>query len=162
MLCAALLCGVVSSCGLYTKYQREDQSKITDLLYDYIEASADTTNIASLSWRELFTDSALQSLIELGLENNTDLNVARLNVEQAEIALKTSRLAFLPSLGISGNGTITSFDGSTSKSYNISASAGWEIDIFGKLRNAKEQSRAALEGSEAYRQAVQTELIAPI
>ncbi len=157
-----LVCGSLSSCGLYSNYKGEDQSEITDSLYDYIEASSDTTNIASLSWSELFTDPALQRLIEQGLENNTDLNVARLNVEQAEIALKTSRLAFLPSLGLSGDGAVSSYNGSSSRTYSVSASASWEIDIFGKLRNAKEQNKAALEGSKAYRQAVQTELISTI
>lgn len=162
ILCAALVCSILGSCGVYSKYEREDVSDITDSLYDYVEASSDTTNIASLSWRELFADPLLQSLVEVGLESNTDLNVARLSVDQAEIALKSSRLAYLPSLGLSADGTYKSFDGSTSKSYEISASASWEIDIFGKLRNAKEQSKAALEGSEAYRQAVQTELISTI
>ena len=36
-----------------------------------------------MSWREMFTDRELQSLIEAGLEQNTDLNVARLRVEAA-------------------------------------------------------------------------------
>ena len=40
--------------------------------------------------------------------------------------------------------------------------ASWEIDIFGSLRNAKKGSRAALEQSRAYQQAVQSQLIATI
>ena len=48
------------------------------------------------------------------------------------------------------------------KSYDLAVSASWEIDIFGKLTNAKREARAVLEQNEAYRQAVQTQLIATI
>ena len=48
------------------------------------------------------------------------------------------------------------------KTYNLAVSAGWELDLFGKLTNAKRGARAALEGSRAYSQAVQTQLVATI
>lgn len=50
----------------------------------------------------------------------------------------------------------------TTKSYDLATSASWEIDIFGKLTNTKREARVVLEQSEAYRQAVQTQLIATI
>lgn len=158
----ALVCSSLSACGIYSKFEAPDQTDVTDSLYDYIEASSDTTNIASIAWRELFTDPYLQDLIEQALENNTDLNVARLSVEQAKAALSTARLAFLPSLNLTPSASISSSNGQTSQSYNLAASASWTIDVFGKLRNAKQQNIAALEQSTAYRQAVQTELIATV
>ena len=101
--------------------------------------------------------------IELGLEQNTDLQTARLRVEQAEATLMTSKLSFLPSVSLNPEGTLSSYDGAkTSKTYSLGASASWEIDIFGSLRNAKKGSRAALEQSRAYQQAVQSQLIATI
>ncbi|MFR9627776.1 MAG: efflux transporter outer membrane subunit [Rikenellaceae bacterium] len=160
--CSLLVALTMSGCGIYSKYQRSTETEaLTDNLYKYSDVSADTS-IASLSWRELFTDPALQSLIEQALAQNTDLNVARLNIEQAEIALSTARKAFLPSLWLEPQGSISSFNGSTTKTYNVSLTSSWEIDIFGKLRNAKEQNKALLEQSEAYAQAVQTSLIATI
>lgn len=53
--------------------------------------TTDTTMLASLSWRELFTDPSLQILIAAGLESNTSLQVGRLRVEQAEVALESSK-----------------------------------------------------------------------
>ncbi len=50
----------------------------------------------------------------------------------------------------------------TTKTYNLGASAAWEIDIFGKVTNAKRGARAALESSRAYEQAVQTRLVATV
>lgn len=105
----------------------------------------------------------LAILIRRGLENNNDLNVARLKVVEAEATLMSSRLAYLPSVSLAPQGTLSSFDGSkTTKTYTLAASAEWELDLFGKLTNAKRGARAALEQSRAYRQAVQTQLIATI
>ncbi|MFR9620757.1 MAG: efflux transporter outer membrane subunit [Rikenellaceae bacterium] len=162
ILALVLTLTTMSGCGIYSKYHSSTEDEIVDDLYSYIEASNDTTNIASLAWRELFTDPCLQSLIEQGLEANTDLNIARLSVEQAEATLKSSRLAFLPSLNATPQASISSSQGVTTQSYNIGVSASWEIDLFGKLRNAKEGAKAALEQSVAYRQAVQTQLVATI
>ena len=101
-----------------------------------------------MSWREMFTDRELQSLIEAGLEQNTDLNVARLRVEAAEAALMTAKLSYLPSLGINAEGGGSRYDGATAKTYNVGATASWELDIFGKFTAAK--------------RGVQTQLIATI
>lgn len=153
----------LGACSVYKSYERPDMPVVDSLYRQAAATSADTTSIASLSWRELFTDSKLQALIETGLQNNTDLNIARLKVTEAEATLMTSRLAYLPSISFEPSGTLRSVDGNAmTKSYDIAASASWEVDIFGKLTNAKRGAKAALEQSEAYRQAVQTQLIATI
>ncbi|MFI3304340.1 MAG: TolC family protein [Rikenellaceae bacterium] len=163
ILVATLIGASLSGCGIYTKYKTPTEDiAVVDSLYDYIKATDDTTNIATLSWRELFLDPALQTIIEQALQSNTDLNVARLNVEQAEVALNTARKAFLPSLTLTPQGNFSSTKGVSTKSYAITASASWEIDVFGKYRNQLEQGRSALEQSRAYTQAVQTELIATV
>ena len=46
--------------------------------------------------------------------------------------------------------------------FSASIGASWQADIFGSLRNSKRKAQAALEQSEAYRQAVQTQLVATI
>lgn len=146
----------------YRTYERPEMPQ-TDSLYLRSTFSADTASIADLSWKELFTDSLLQELIETGIENNTDLNIARLKVQEAEALLTASKLAYLPSFSLTPQGTIKSVEGgSATKTYNLAASAGWEIDIFGRITNAKREAKAVLEQSEAYRQAVQTQLVATI
>ena len=159
---SAWACLGLGACSIYKSYERPDMP-VVDSLYRQPTASVDTASLATLSWRELFTDPKLQYLIETGLQNNTDLNIARLKVAEAEATLMTSRLAYLPSISFEPSGTLRHAEGSaTTKSYDIATSAGWEIDIFGKLTNAKRGAKAALEQSEAYRQAVQTQLIATI
>ncbi|MFI3283064.1 MAG: TolC family protein, partial [Rikenellaceae bacterium] len=162
ILAVVVLTSLLSSCGLYSKFEQTPDESLTDALFDYIEATSDTTSIASLAWREIFTDSYLQRLIELGLENNTDLNVARLNVEQAQISLKASRRAYTPTLDLSLDAGLKHVAGTTTHTYGATLSSGWDIDIFGKLKSAKDQSKAALEQSVAYHRAVQTQLISTI
>lgn len=161
-----LLCiwGIVtlSGCHIYRAYERPDIA-VSDSLYRQSAPTTDTTSLASLSWKELFTDPQLQQLIEMGLNNNTDLNIAYLKVKEAEALLMTSRLAYLPAISLTPQGSISSQDGAkATKTYDLAAAAEWEIDIFGKLLNAKRGAKAALEQSEAYRQAVQTQLVATI
>ncbi len=158
-----MLTSTLSGCHIYRTYQRPSSITVSDSLYRQPVTSTDTVSLASLSWKELFTDPLLQQLIETGLANNTDLNIARLKVKEAEALLMTSRLSYLPSLSLTPQGTLSSIEGSKpSKTYDLAASADWELDLFGKLLNAKRGARAALEQSEAYRQAVQTQLVATI
>ena len=108
---------VLTSCkSLYGKYERPEVNT-TGLVRDAVSdtdtlAVTDTTTFANLPWRELFTDPKLQALIETGLENNPDLLNAALNVQMAEAQLKASKLAFLPSVSFSPQGTLSSWDGS--------------------------------------------------
>ena len=161
IICLFLSAGL-SGCHVYRTYERPDTT-VTDSLYRQPVVAGDTASIASLSWKELFSDPQLQQLIETGIANNTDLNIARLKVKEVEALLLSSKLAYLPSVSLTPQGTLSSVDGSkTSKTYDLAASADWELDIFGKLTNAKRGVKAALEQSEAYRQAVQTQLVATI
>lgn len=149
-----------TGCGIYNKYSSPEVN--TEGLYRDI-ALTDSISLASVSWQELFTDPLLQELITKGLEQNTDLNIARLRVEQAEALLLNAKLSYLPSVALSPEGSIGAFDGAKpDRAYNLSATASWELDIFGKTTNAKRGAQAALEGSHAYRQAVQTQLISTI
>lgn len=120
-------------------------------------------SIADIGWRELFADEQLQRLIDTALVHNTDLQVARLRITEAEATLKAARLAYLPSFNFAPTGGVSSFDGAkASWTYGVSVAASWELDIFSRLTNAKRRSRASLLQSEAYRDAVQTQLIASV
>lgn len=111
----------------------------------------------------MFTDPQLQTLITTALNQNIDLRTSDLRITEAEAALRASKLAFLPSFMLAPQGGVSSFDRSkASWTYTLPLSASWEVDIFGKLRNAKKQSAAALEQSKDYRQAVKTQLISTV
>ncbi len=161
---AALL---LSSCGLYNKYERpevktegivRDPISLTDTL-----AVTDTTSFGNMPWRSVFTDPQLQALIEQGLENNPDLLNAALNVKMVNEALKVARLAFLPSLVLSPQGTIASFDGAkASQTYQLPVSASWNIDLFGNLLSVKRSAQMQLIATKDYQTVVKTNIISGI
>lgn len=164
MMCATAL---MSSCRIYSSYDRPKDISADGLYRDTISATgvltSDTINFGNTPWREVFTDPQLQALIEKGLERNTDLQAAELTVEQAGFAMKVSWLNYLPSLQLSPQGTISSFDkGAASKTYSLPVTANWQLDLFGSIRNANGQTKSLLLQSQAYRQAVQTQVIAGI
>ena len=160
IIVVALAC-LMTSCGIYKNYTRPMVE--TDGLYGEEYISTDTTSFGNLIWSEVFTDPHLQELIQTGLDNNTNLRIAYLKITEAQASLRSAKLSYLPSFDLSPSGSVSSFDGAkASKSYDLPLTASWELDIFGKLTNAKKQELAALEQSEAYRQAVQSQLVANI
>lgn len=152
---------LMTGCSIYKPYSRPEVQ--TEGLYRDLEETRDTASIATLGWRNLFSDKNLQALIEKGLERNTNLRVAHIRVKAAEAVLMNARLSYLPSVVLTPDGSISGTEGAKAiKTYNLAASASWEIDLFGKVTNAKREALAALERSRAYRQAVETQLIATI
>ena len=144
----------MTSCGLYRQYEREEM-QFVDSLYRRMSPRAEGYSTGNISWESMFTDPLLQEWIQTGLDYNTDLHVARLKVQEAEAALLAARWALLP-------GADFSMQGGLPGQFSASLGASWQADIFGGLRNAKRRAKAALEQSQAYRQAVQTQLVATI
>lgn len=158
-----------TSCGIYRKYERPESVQPDSTLYGAVVS--DTSSLASLGWRELFTDPKLQSLIETALENNTDLRSAKLNVEQAYEALRMAKLAYIPTFGFAPQGSVGNFNSSflegginTGAAWNwtVPVTASWEVDIFGKLTNRKRQAKVSYEIAADYALAVQTGLVAGV
>lgn len=158
---------MLCSCGIYKKYERP-ADMVADSLYGAAFQTADTTSIADLGWRELFTDPHLQALIDSALVRNTDLRTAALRVEQAEAALKIARLSYVPSFNFAPDGAVSGFNNfETVKTgagwtYTVPVAASWEIDIFGKKTNAKRQAQASADMARDYEQAVRTGLISGV
>ena len=164
MVCATAL---LSSCHIYKSYDRPEDITTSGLYRDPVADNdtlvSDTTNFGNLPWREVFTDPQLQSLIETGLKQNTDLLSAAQNVKAAEASLMSARLAYAPSLGLSPQGTISSFDkNAATKTYSLPVTASWQVDLFGQLLNSKRNAQVTLKQTKAYRQAVQTQVISNI
>lgn len=163
VLVAVVAVAMMSSCHIYKKYETPTDTALTKAYVDARQQPVDSAAFGNLLWEDIFTDPLLVNLINRALENNTNLRNAQLNVEVAQANLKGARLAYLPSLALAPNGAGASFAGSDlSWSYTIPAQMSWEIDIFGKLLNSKRGAKAALLQSEAYAQAVRSQIISAV
>ena len=166
---AGLSCLLLVSCGLYNKYERPEV--VADgIVRDPVALNGtlqqtDTASFGNLPWRQLFTDPQLQLLIEQGLEKNPDLLNAALNVQMVNEGLKVARLAFLPSVALSPQGTIATLktDPSvTTKSYQVPLSASWNVDLFGNLLNAKRSAQMQLIATQDYQTVVKCNIVSGI
>lgn len=152
--------------SLYGTYERPDV-KVNGIVRDPVDDKATlegANDFGNLSWRSVFTDPQLQALIEKALNNNPDLLNAALNIDIAEQQVKTSKLAFLPSVVFAPTGTISHFGSHTSstQAYTLPVSASWDVDLFGKLRSAKKAAQMMLIQSHDYQVSVQTTLICSV
>lgn len=161
ILAATLSVTALSGCGIYKKYKAEDVD--SQLVKEYAQAlkeRPDSMSFGNLQWQQVFTDPALADLINTALVNNKDLNNARLNVKMAQAQLKGAKLSYLPSVALAPNGAGASYAGNDFNwTYQLPMSVSWEVDLFGKLLNSKRGAKAALLQSEAYEQAVRSQII---
>jgi len=155
--------------SLYGKYERPDVNT-TGLYRDPVSptdtlAVGDTTSFGYMPWRSVFTDPQLQTLIQTALDNNVNMLNAALNVKMVEEALKVARLAFLPSVAFTPQGTIARLEtdpATTTKSYQLPLSASWNVDLFGNLLNAKRSAQMQLLATKDYQTVVQTNLVSGV
>lgn len=159
-----VIASILSSCKITKPYTKPT----IDINYRERE-NKDTTNIALMKWSEIFTDTALQQLISDGLAANLDLRIAIERINQSAANLKLKKGALLPS--VNGNVSVKEsrlafsqgfglFEQTTQ--YDLGISAGWEVDIWGKLKSAKKGAVANLLATDAAKRAVQTQLIANV
>lgn len=168
MILLALATVSLTACkALYGKYERPEL-KTSGLIRDITSdrdtlAATDTSSFANIPWRSVFTDPQLQKLIEQGLNHNPNLLNAALNVKMAEAQLQAAKLSFLPSVALTPQGTLSSWDGNkANKIYSLPIQASWNVDLFGTLLSSKRSAQVALLQSKDYQVSVQTKLIANI
>ena len=163
-LAAVTLTGCKSLYGKYERPAVNTSGLIRDAVNDNDTlAVTDTTSFANIPWRSVFTDPQLQTLIEKTLANNPDLLNAALNIDMAEAQLKMAKLAFLPGITFTPQGTISTWDGQkANKTYSLPVNASWDANLFGSLTAAKRSVQVSMLQMKDYQVAVQTKLIANV
>jgi len=122
---------------------------------EYRERFPTNESIANVPWWELFEDSVLRSLIDTALVYNRDLGASVARIFEARAALGIVRAQLFPRLDYSADG---SYDGTFGDDSNADGSAAaflgasWQIDLWGRIRRAKEAAlQELLATEEAYR-----------
>lgn len=168
IIITALAALTLSSCkSLYGTYERPssvDSLAASGIVRDPVNDNATlegANDFGNLPWRQVFTDPKLQSLIEKALANNTNLLNAILSVDMAEAQLSSAKLAFLPTVAFSPQGTLTHYGthSETAKAYTLPIVASWNVDLWGNIKAQKRAAQASLLQSQDYQTAVKTQLI---
>jgi outer membrane protein, multidrug efflux system len=123
-------------------------------------------SLGDAKWWEVFQDPQLQSLIRTALKNNYDVRIAATRVLQAQAQLGITRADQLPSLSAGGNvtsqqsphiGPIPAYEITQGQ---LTASAAWNLDFWGKYRRATQAARATLLANEWAQKQVMATLVA--
>jgi len=164
-LIAVIVAVILPACGIYKKYETPTDVPIIDLYERAIrDTSRDNANMGNLPWRAIFTDPLLQSYIERALANNVDLKNAKLNIDIAEARLLGAKLSYLPAVNFAPNGAGVKFgdDNPMDWGWQLPLTVSWQVDIFAQITNNKRSKQSLVIQTQAYRQAVQSQIIASV
>lgn len=161
---------LLQSCFVAKDYKRPDISVADQFKAEQV--SADSTSLASVSWREFFKDEVLASYIEKALAHNLDIRTALQNVNIAEAYMKQGKAGYFPTFSIGPNYTFSRTSANTQfgritgsqtlGQFDITGSFAWEADIWGKIRSTKRGFVADYLRSINAHQAVSTQIIAAV
>lgn len=150
IVCLTLTISACKSLNLATKTENKSVPV-------HFNNTGDTANSAQLNWKEYFNDPYLITLIDTALKNNQELNITIQEIQIARNEVRARKGEYLPFAGIqAGSGVEKAARytniGAMEANTNIApgkempepmtdllaaARASWEIDIWGKLHNAK-------------------------
>ncbi len=167
--------------GCVPELQREPREARTRVPDDYGGAAAAVSSgqgpsAAELSFREFFGHPQLAALIDLALENNQELNIALLELDIAQAEVLAREGEYLPKVGIVAGAELEKVGEDTSQGradeahhlpedlpgYVFGLRASWEIDIWGKLRDATDAAAKRYLASVEGRKFVVTGLVAEV
>lgn len=159
VLAAALL---ASGCSLIPQLDKP----AAPVAAAYPAASAEGQQAAAdIPWQNFFTDSRLQQLIQIALDNNRDLRLAVLNIEQARAMYQIQSAQQFPEVAVSGAAARqrSQITGQYGNAFSVGVGIqSWEIDFFGRIASLKEQALAQYLATEEGRKAAQISLIASV
>lgn len=117
-------------------------------------------------WWQKFGSEELSSLIAKAATNNNDLIAAAARIEQAQAIARQASAPLFPSLFASGdalrnfNNKPSATQNSARNSYNIGGQLSYELDLFGRLRNAARAADESAIASEYDRNALHLSITA--
>jgi multidrug efflux system outer membrane protein len=131
------------------------------------EEAADTANTA---WWEQFNDPVLNDLINTTLLENNDVRIAAARMEQFMARVEITRSGFYPQVGygLAGSRDQASKNiippglESLTETWQATLNAGWELDVWGRLRRATEAAQADLLAAEEGRRTVILSLVSSV
>jgi NodT family efflux transporter outer membrane factor (OMF) lipoprotein len=134
---------------------------------DFTQATPDDDD-----WWQRFNDPLLDSLIMLGIANNSDVITAEKRIGVAREALNSARAGYYPTVNINAGWTKTRTSGATISTgnlptttidyFSLGGNMSWQVDIFGKIRAKASQQKALYNASRAEYAATMVTLCANI
>jgi len=159
-LAAALL---AAGCATLVPPLPEAQPQVPQAWPAAGQATSAATEVADIGWREVLVDPRLQRVVAQTLANNRDLRVAVLNVERARAQYQVRRADRVPSVGANATMERSGGDAPTTEGYSAGIGiAGYELDLFGRVRNLSEAALQQFFAQQGNRRAAHIALVAGV
>ena len=169
VLTATLAAALAAGCSVGPDYARPDVATPDKWRIEYQQA-AETANT---QWWEQFDDPVLDQLIGTALRENRDLLIAAARIDQFIGQLTVTRSQFYPQVGyrLDASGNRASQVGQPPLApgadpyytlYQGALGAGWQIDLFGRVRRQSEAAQAQVYASEQGRRGVVLSLVTSV
>jgi NodT family efflux transporter outer membrane factor (OMF) lipoprotein len=162
MAVAALACLLAACTTMAPHYERPAAPVAAAFPAAAASAPAPSTGVAPTAqpWQGYFKDARLDQLIAAALANNRDLRAAMLNIEVARAQVGLSRANEFPTVDLQG--THTRETGIQTIDTVGLAVAGYEVDLWGRVRSLTDAALAQLASTEEARKAAQISLVASV
>lgn len=123
-----------------------------------------TPSMAGMRWQDFYTDPKLKALIEMGLENNKDIQKTILAINRAKAQYQITEKSNIPSVSLGADvGRGARAGGSSSTSYGVTLGASsYELDFWGKVASEKESALHTYLATNYAKDTAQIALIANI
>lgn len=120
--------------------------------------------LPAVTYKQVFTDARLQTLISQALVNNRDLMTAAANVAAAREQYRIQRASQLPQLNASGGATLSGDqDNGTKADYQAGLQVpSFELDLFGRLRSLTKVQLERYLATEAGARSTRLTMVADI
>jgi multidrug efflux system outer membrane protein len=135
------------------------------------DAAASAAAFGDQAWWDVFEDDRLRELIDTALRQNFDLRIAAARIVEAQAQLGVTRADQFPTVDGHAEASRSraarsvvpfALDPYERSDLQLTVTAAWELDFWGKYRRATEAARATLVATEWGRRAVATDLVAQV
>lgn len=160
---------------------KRNENRTVPLTYGK-NSTQDTVNSATIKWKDFFADTDLTALVDTALVNNQELNIVMQEIRVAQTEVLAKKGAYLPFVDVGLGGGIEKVGRYTSQGandegaemlpgkkvpahlpdINLGISTTWEIDIWRKLRNARDAATSRYLSSIEGKNFMVTQLVAEI
>ncbi|MFR3187326.1 MAG: efflux transporter outer membrane subunit [Phocaeicola sp.] len=158
-----LAAAALSGCQLGKHYTRPK----LELPETLDSLSVDSSSIGDYPWEQLYTDTTLQGLIRKTLTYNKDMLIAAARIKELAAMKRIDFANLFPQIGakVYAEKEGENYGGDNykqSNEFDLKGIATWELDLWGKLRWAKDKSIADFVGSIENQSALKMSLIAQV
>ena len=157
----ALAALLAAGCSVGPSYQRPSAPAVEAFRYADVKESE---SIADLPWWQLFKDPTLEGLIKEALEKNQDLALAAARVQESQAVARGAAGPLWPQVGVQGTGSYgkSISGGTTVGRYGVDLGVNWELDLWGRVRSARDQAEAISIATEEDRRGVVLSLVSGV